>query len=210
MHLHWKLSPWGGNSQYRSIKGFNVKSGMGQYAAAATDEAKTTFDTEQEKKKQQQQQLPNPPLSCFSLWHLVPWGLLRGHRPLQICRHAGSRAVWAPMSRLNVHMNPHKWNPASVCKTTHFPCLKSPLLSHTVGNRVKLYCVQMLQSPSLFFVFTALWVPATVFFFFFSYSCVTSGRKVGSLWSWNGSDVCVAVNASSYSIHDGDRNRLWP
>lgn len=43
--------------------GFNLKSGIGQYAAAATGKAKTTFDTEQEKK----QQLSHPPLSCFSL-----------------------------------------------------------------------------------------------------------------------------------------------
>lgn len=48
--MRWKQS-------IPSTKGFNVKSGIGQYAAADTDEAKTTSDTEQEEK----QQLSYPP-----------------------------------------------------------------------------------------------------------------------------------------------------
>lgn len=51
-------------------------------------------------------------------------------------------------------------------RAAHFLLLKSPLLSHTVGNRVKSYCVRMLQSPSLsLFVFYSTLGSCQYFFF---------------------------------------------
>lgn len=94
---------------------------------------------------------------------------------IQLGAHESMNSPCACMSK---HTLGRLWNSL---QAAHFPSEIASAKSDCRGvlsNRIVFKCYSL--SLFLFFFFTVGWVSASVF----SYSCVISGWKVGSLWSW--------------------------
>lgn len=147
-------------------------------------------------------------LSCFSLWHLVPWGLLFTISPH--CTHAGTDRQHLHTT-FQVHMNQYSQQCLDVHILAHINLLifkqsvihflpENASASQTVRNVVKMDCIQMLQSLLRLVGCLPMYFPIAVLY------------QAGKLAHWEvGLLGCLySGKCSSYSIHDGDRNRLWP